>query len=135
MLKWRGQNWEIYILTIYSNKWVGAWSPANSNNNEKRKKRRWIEIEVKFSLALIDLFNNLVPFFQYTYNDRMKMDSKGRDEDYAYIFSNMVSIDLSNNQLNWNVRSTLGKLKGLKVLNLSMNNLNGTIPNNIAQLS
>ena len=63
------------------------------------------------------------------------MDSKGRDEDYAYIFSNMVSIDLSNNQLNWNVRSTLGKLKGLKVLNLSMNNLNGTIPNNIAQLS
>ena len=71
----------------------------------------------------------------YVYKNGLHMDSKGRDENYAYIFPTMASIDLSHNQLNGDVPYDLRKLKGLKLLNLSMNNLNGTIPNSIVQMS
>ena len=71
----------------------------------------------------------------YMYKNELKMDSKGRDEEYTYIFSNMVSIDLSNNQLKGVVPYSLGNFKGLKMFNIAINNLNNTIPNNIVQLS
>ncbi|XP_057863015.2 receptor-like protein EIX2 [Cryptomeria japonica] len=71
----------------------------------------------------------------YMYNNGLNMASKGRDQNYTYIFPTMASIDLSDNQLNGNLPSDLGNLKGLKLFNLSINNLNGTIPNSIVQMS
>ncbi|XP_057866897.2 probable leucine-rich repeat receptor-like protein kinase At1g35710 [Cryptomeria japonica] len=72
---------------------------------------------------------------EFIYEDELNMNSKGRDEHYTYIFSKMASIDLSNNQLNGNLPSDIGKLKGLILFNLSMNNFNGTIPDSIVQMS
>ncbi|XP_059066729.1 receptor-like protein 36 [Cryptomeria japonica] len=77
----------------------------------------------------------ILPPNNYMYKNGLKMDSKGRDENYAYIFPSMASIVLSYNQLNGAFPYDLGKLKGLKLLNLSWNNFNGTIPNSIVQMS
>ncbi|XP_059070373.1 probable LRR receptor-like serine/threonine-protein kinase At4g36180 [Cryptomeria japonica] len=63
------------------------------------------------------------------------MASKGTELYYTYILSTLISIDLSNNQLNGDVPLDLGKLNGLRFLNLSMNSLNGIIPHSLGDMS
>ncbi|XP_059070364.1 receptor-like protein Cf-9 homolog [Cryptomeria japonica] len=63
------------------------------------------------------------------------MTVKGLDLKYAYIFSTLTGMDLSNNQLNGKIPWDFGKLKGLRYLNLSMNNLSGIIPPSLGDMT
>lgn len=68
------------------------------------------------------------------YQDGLNMTSKGVALYYPYILSTLTSIDLSNNELEGEVPSDFGKLKGLRFLNLSKNSIGGFIPYSLAEI-
>ncbi|XP_059070366.1 receptor-like protein 7 [Cryptomeria japonica] len=73
--------------------------------------------------------------YQVPSHDELDMTVKGLDLKYAYIFSTLTVMDLSNNQLNGKIPWDFGKLKGLRYLNLSMNNLSGIIPPSLGDMT
>ncbi|XP_057871189.1 probable LRR receptor-like serine/threonine-protein kinase At4g36180 [Cryptomeria japonica] len=73
--------------------------------------------------------------YQVPSHDELDMTVKGLNLKYAYIFSTLTGMDLSNNQLNGKIPWDFGKLKGLRYLNLSMNNLSGIIPPSLGDMS
>ncbi|XP_059066706.1 receptor-like protein EIX2 [Cryptomeria japonica] len=125
-----GQLKHLQILDLSSNR-LSGFIPRDIFNLQSML----VDPHQEFSMVQMDLTLHNLLYYNFVYENGLKMNSKGRDEDYKYIFPAMASLDLSNNQLNGDMPSDLGKLKGLKLLNLSMNNLNGTIPTSIAQMS
>ncbi|KAG8058698.1 hypothetical protein GUJ93_ZPchr0002g25015 [Zizania palustris] len=66
--------------------------------------------------------------------DSLPMVTKGQDRSYTSGVIYMVSLDLSGNNLDGAIPEELSSLTGLVNLNLSMNNLTGTIPQKIGAL-
>ncbi|KAG9134396.1 hypothetical protein Leryth_023790 [Lithospermum erythrorhizon] len=83
--------------------------------------------------ALADGYNSIFSE-EYTFIEEINEITKGAEVKYTSITKFLNIIDLSGNDLSGSIPEGLMKLSGLGTLNLSMNHLTGVIPENIGNL-
>lgn len=69
------------------------------------------------------------------YKEEVYLMIKGREMAYKYILSAVTSLDLSANNLNGQIPEDIGYLRGLQSLNLSHNDITGQIPHEFAEMA
>ncbi|XXG62601.1 hypothetical protein AAC387_Pa05g0927 [Persea americana] len=71
---------------------------------------------------------------KFSYQESVKIVTKGLELEFSEALSILVSIDLSNNEFEENIPEEIGNLKLLNVLNMSHNNFTGLIPSSFRNL-
>ncbi|GLT25995.1 hypothetical protein SLA2020_010890 [Shorea laevis] len=74
-------------------------------------------------------------FYQFYYEDSVKVVMKGLMVELVRILKIFTTIDFSNNQFHGSIPEELGELNSLLLLNLSHNSLNGQIPSSLGKLA
>ncbi|KAI5055041.1 hypothetical protein GOP47_0030186 [Adiantum capillus-veneris] len=82
---------------------------------------------LKYNVSVVEENRNL-------YQDDLVVDLKGSEAYFKYLFSVVISLDLSGNMLTGTIPSEIGVLRGLFNLNLSGNALTGPIPHSLANV-
>ncbi|KAH7294279.1 hypothetical protein KP509_28G063700 [Ceratopteris richardii] len=82
---------------------------------------------LKNNVTELDDANNL-------YKDDITVEMKGSNAYYKYLWTVVISLDLSGNMLSGSVPDDIGALTGLFNLNLSHNALTGSIPTSLAKV-
>ncbi|KAM7477819.1 hypothetical protein LguiA_026032 [Lonicera macranthoides] len=75
-----------------------------------------------------------IPFRNVYYQDTVTVRNKGLEMDLVKILTVFTVIDFSMNNFDGNIPETIGELKSLYVLNLSCNALTGSIPSSLGNL-
>ncbi|CAL5393883.1 unnamed protein product [Camellia sinensis] len=84
--------------------------------------------KMKYMGTIIDVGGKNDTQWSYDYSYTMSIINKGVNTKYQEIPNIFTAIDLSSNKFEGVIPKFIGNLKGLQVLNLSNNDLNGGIP-------
>ncbi|GLJ59564.1 hypothetical protein SUGI_1514190 [Cryptomeria japonica] len=69
-----------------------------------------------------------------TYTNQIKISWEGWDVEFVKVLFILKCIDLSNNNLSGSIPPEMGSLQGLIALNLSRNDLSGRIPKTLGRM-
>ncbi|KAL6320621.1 hypothetical protein AAG906_008621 [Vitis piasezkii] len=141
---WIGELTDLKVLCLRSNKFIGE-IPSQicqlsslivldvSDNELSGIIPRCLN---NFSLmAAIDTPDDLLSDLVYSFYESLVLMTVGRELEYKGILKYVRIVDLSSNNLSGSMPTELSQLAGLRFLNLSRNNLMGRIPEKIGRMT
>ncbi|KAM7481312.1 hypothetical protein LguiB_005895 [Lonicera macranthoides] len=122
------KNCRLQTLDLHDNQLEGKVPDSISNCTWLEWKAMMDDLEPEVKHLQFHLPGN------FYYQDTMTVRNKGLEMDLVKILTVFTVIDFSMNNFDGNIPETIGELKSLYVLNLSRNALTGSIPSSLGNL-
>ncbi|RVW76051.1 Receptor-like protein 12 [Vitis vinifera] len=145
---WMGEWTTLVALSLRSNKLIGNIPPeicqlssliildVSNNSLSGTIPKCFNNFSLMATIGTEDYAFSVLEYYYFLTTDyeNLKLVIKGKESEYGSILKFVRSIDLSSNDLSGSIPTEISSLSGLEFLNLSCNNLMGSIPEKMGRM-